>query len=106
MYHNVYRGDLKRKEDLLNYDPDVTMKKDLWDAMKVIYARVEEEDYRGRMWVVYLVGDQLYEVYSTHCSCSGFDWIPEPVTMDAILWRNKIEDEWLKDFVKSVLDRE
>ena len=30
MNRKIYRGDLKCKEDLLNYGTDLTIKKDLW----------------------------------------------------------------------------
>lgn len=59
------------------------------DGAVVIAAAYSYEDYSGYAAVVYVHDGVMYEVYGSHCSCSGLEdqWKPEPVQRDELCAR-------------------
>jgi hypothetical protein len=61
-------------------------KPDLKDR-EVLYAWLDNGGYDGSMYVLYRRKGKLYENSSGHCSCNGFDWSPNEVTVKELRHR-------------------
>ena len=65
-----------------------------WDGVtepatdeEIIFASYHVDGYEGGAFVLFWRDGQLYEVNSSHCSCNGLEWDPEPTTWAALAAR-------------------
>ena len=56
----------------------------------ILIAVYQAEAYSGSAFVLFLRGDQLFEVNGSHCSCNGLEecWNPEETTWAALKLRS------------------
>lgn len=52
-----------------------------FDGIDVLVASYDTDGWEGSARVVFRCGDELFEVYASHCSCHGLEdqWNPERV---------------------------
>ena len=106
---DIYRGEWKKKEDLLGSEDDDDynyiridgLTKEQLDKMNIIYATYETGSYEGESFILWEQDGKLYEHNCHHCSCYGLTWDDnlEETTLESILRRNT---GWIDDFKKSV----
>lgn len=48
-------------------------------SVRILFAAFTDEDYEGNAFVLFEQDGKYYEVWGSHCSCSGFEgqWEPE-----------------------------
>ena len=54
---------------------------------QILMAWEESECYEGSCYVLYRDGDKLLENSSGHCSCNGFYWEPDEVSLPQLQMR-------------------
>lgn len=73
------------------------------EGAELLFAVYNMNDYDGNATVVYRVGDDIYEVNGSHCSCHGLSgqWYPEKTTIEAMLMRywEPEEEQCLRDLL-------
>jgi hypothetical protein len=76
----------------------------LADDVEILIAWYGYGSYCGNSFVLYRIGEQLYEVNGSHCSCFGLEgqWEPEETTLAALRHRAAnggfgFDDEFVRD---------
>lgn len=64
-----------------------------------IYAFYECAGYEGDSFVIFVKGNELYEVHGSHCSCYGLEgcWEPTKVSFQSLMLRRDVPDDAKKN---------
>jgi hypothetical protein len=91
----MYFGLFESQADICRY---FSLNREDLEGCEVLFAAYDC-DYEGQALVVYRMGDKLYEVNGSHCSCYGLEdqWEPEETFVEAL--RHRIEKGTLGYFL-------